>query len=148
MSGHEDGRTAGRFPRHRPGTVLLAACGVCAVLAAVTVLLVPGAAPGPAPSAGQTGHGAPGTPPPARTAPLLAVPVTGAPAEAVTDAAAAVKARSAATGVCDLAEPPRFDDPGNPDRITNRDCGTVDDQGRLRSHDPWIDDQLLAAQGG
>lgn len=45
---------------------------------------------------------------------------------------------------CDLAAPPEFGNPATPDEITNRACGYVDDAGRLRSFDPWIDGQLLA----
>jgi hypothetical protein len=45
---------------------------------------------------------------------------------------------------CDLQSPPEFGDPANPDTITNRACSYVDDQGRERSLDPWIDGQLLA----
>ena len=48
---------------------------------------------------------------------------------------------------CDLQSPPEFGDPANPDEITNRACGYVDDQGRQRSFDPWIDGQLLDAEG-
>ncbi|TCK23036.1 hypothetical protein EV378_7047 [Pseudonocardia endophytica] len=55
--------------------------------------------------------------------------------------------RSAGAGVCDLDGPPRFDDPAHPDEITNRDCGYVDGRGRERSHDPWIDGQLLSSYG-
>ena len=53
----------------------------------------------------------------------------------------------AGSGVCDLEGPPRFDDPDHPNWITNRDCGYVDDQGRDRSRDPWIDGQMLSAGG-
>lgn len=45
---------------------------------------------------------------------------------------------------CDLAAPPEFGNPASPDEITNRACGYVDETGRLRSFDPWIDGQLLA----
>jgi hypothetical protein len=45
---------------------------------------------------------------------------------------------------CDLQSPPEFGDPANPDTITNRACAYVDDLGRERSLDPWIDGQLLA----
>ena len=48
---------------------------------------------------------------------------------------------------CDLQSPPRFTDPANPDTITNRACSYVDDLGRERSFDPWIDGQLLHAGG-
>lgn len=57
------------------------------------------------------------------------------------------KARSAGAATCDLEGPPRFDDPAHPNEITNRDCGYVDGQGRERSHDPWIDGQLLSSYG-
>ncbi|MFR9801336.1 hypothetical protein ACL02T_03415 [Pseudonocardia sp. RS010] len=62
----------------------------------------------------------------------LTVTVTGAPAPLYT---------------CDLQSPPEFGDPANPDTITNRACGYVDDQGRQRSFDPWIDGQLRDAAG-
>ncbi|MFC5952319.1 hypothetical protein ACFQH9_29045 [Pseudonocardia lutea] len=62
----------------------------------------------------------------------LTVTITGAPAPLYT---------------CDLQSPPEFGDPANPDEITNRACGYVDDQGRQRSFDPWIDGQLRDAEG-
>lgn len=47
---------------------------------------------------------------------------------------------------CDVGSAPKFDDPANPNEITNKDCGYTDSQGNSRSHDPWIDDQLQDAQ--
>ena len=47
--------------------------------------------------------------------------------------------------VCDLSGPPEFGDPARPNVITNRNCGYTDSQGRERSRDRWIDDQLLEA---
>ena len=47
--------------------------------------------------------------------------------------------------VCDLSGSPEFGDPSRPNLITNRNCGYVDSQGRERSRDRWIDDQLLDA---
>ncbi|MCW2717599.1 hypothetical protein [Pseudonocardia sp.] len=44
---------------------------------------------------------------------------------------------------CDVSGPPEFGDPAHPNDITNKACGYVDGQGRQRSHDPWIDGQLL-----
>ncbi len=49
------------------------------------------------------------------------------------------------SAICDLSAPPVFGDPAHPNVITNRDCGYTDSQGRARSQDPWIDDQLTAA---
>jgi hypothetical protein len=69
----------------------------------------------------------------------LAAPVA-APAAVSTPVA------PAPTTTCDLDGPPVFGDPAHPDEITNRDCGYVDAQGRQRSHDAWIDDQLTAVR--
>jgi len=84
-----------------------------------------------------------------RTGPLLDLPATDSAALAADDAvrAAAGRTPSAPATGCDLDGPPRFDDPAEPNRITNRDCGYLDEQGRERSHDPWIDGQLLDAAG-
>ncbi|WP_026204451.1 hypothetical protein [Actinomycetospora chiangmaiensis] len=66
-------------------------------------------------------------------------PVTGKQPTTTTRATATATGASTA---CDLSGPPVFGDPAHPDEITNRDCGYVDGQGRQRSHDAWIDDQL------
>ncbi|WP_181782776.1 hypothetical protein [Pseudonocardia pini] len=68
-----------------------------------------------------------------------------------TDEAAAAPLTVTVTGptaplyTCDLQSPPAFTDPAEPDTITNRACSYVDDLGRERSFDPWIDGQLLHA---
>ncbi|MEJ8280813.1 hypothetical protein [Pseudonocardia spirodelae] len=140
------GRHRARRPARRRSlreTVLLAAPVVAAVAAAATVVgvvataglsadRVPAAAGGTAPVAGAV-LAVP--PPAARTVPL---PATGPS----TAAARAVGAALLAARICDLDGPPRFDDPADPDRITNRECGRTDAQGRTRSADPWIDAQL------
>jgi hypothetical protein len=84
----------------------------------------------------------------------MAVLATGAGAALSTaDEAAAAPLTVTVTGptaplyTCDLQSPPRFTDPANPDTITNRACSYVDDLGRERSFDPWIDGQLLQAAG-
>ena len=91
-----------------------------------------------------------------RMGPVIELPTPDAAATAVADAARAADVRTArdrmaapqtgGSGVCDLAGPPRFDDPDRPNVITNRDCGRIDEQGRERSLDPWVDGQLLDAQ--
>ncbi|MEV0083136.1 hypothetical protein [Saccharopolyspora sp. NPDC050642] len=47
---------------------------------------------------------------------------------------------------CEPDAAPRFDDPDNPNAITNKACGSVDGNGTARSADPWIDDQLTATR--
>jgi hypothetical protein len=54
-----------------------------------------------------------------------------------------VKKKATVTYTCDVSGPPKFGDPAHPNNITNKACGYVDGQGRQRSHDPWIDGQLL-----
>ncbi|GLZ51605.1 hypothetical protein [Actinomycetospora sp. NBRC 106378] len=68
-----------------------------------------------------------------------------APAVAPAAPVAAPAAPLAVTTTCDLSGPPVFGDPAHPDEITNRACGWTDAQGRERSGDAWIDDQLRAA---
>jgi hypothetical protein len=51
------------------------------------------------------------------------------------------------TGTVYTCEPdatPRFEDPAEPDTITNKACGYTDENGHARSLDPWVDGQLLA----
>jgi hypothetical protein len=82
-----------------------------------------------------------------------AVLATGAGAALAADRADAAPLTVTVTGppaplyTCDLQAPPRFEDPANPDTITNRACGYTDDQGRQRSFDPWIDGQLSHTGG-
>ena len=71
---------------------------------------------------------------------LQAAPAPVVPAFPTTAAVAPVVAP-----VCDLSGPPEFGDPSRPNVITNRNCGYVDSEGRERSRDRWIDDQLLDA---
>ncbi|MBC3192015.1 hypothetical protein H7X46_13160 [Pseudonocardia sp. C8] len=137
--------------------VVAAVAAVVAVVALVagSDLLAPGAPP-PTIAAGAAVVAAP----PPRTAPVLELPESGPAATAAADAARAVAERAErdqqaeqnqrgrGTGTCDLTGPARFDDPERPHEITNKDCGYVDAQGRERSLDPWLDGQLLAAQGG
>lgn len=87
---------------------------------------------------------------PAAVTPVVA-PVPATTAAPRTSSAAVKSATSKATSpkksapVCDLSGPPEFGDPAHPNVITNRNCGYVDSQGRERSRDRWIDDQLLDA---
>jgi hypothetical protein len=76
------------------------------------------------------------------TAASAFVPLPGAHAEPLT---LTITGPAAPAYTCDLQSPPEFGDPANPDTITNRACSYVDDQGRQRSFDPWIDGQLLHA---
>ncbi|MCW0214771.1 MAG: hypothetical protein OJJ54_15545 [Pseudonocardia sp.] len=52
------------------------------------------------------------------------------------------------TYTCEPGAVPRFEDPAEPDTITNKACGYVDGNGNARSLDPWIDGQLIAALAG
>ncbi|OLL71978.1 hypothetical protein Ae168Ps1_0351 [Pseudonocardia sp. Ae168_Ps1] len=154
---------------------LVAAVGVVATVVAVVTaggLLAERGADAPRSGPGTAALSAPLRP---RTAPPITLPAAGGAADAAAAAARAATDRASGdtaeddgtddgtaegdadpgtagggtgTGVCDLDGPPRFDDPQNPEMITNRDCGYVDDQGRERSRDPWIDDQLRQMQDG
>lgn len=87
------------------------------------------------------------------TAPAAVTPVIGpVPTTSVPPASAAAMPSTTKKStmkrpapVCDLPGPPEFGDPARPNVITNRNCGYVDLQGRERSRDRWIDDQLLDA---
>jgi hypothetical protein len=57
-------------------------------------------------------------------------------------APAPVKQKATVTYTCDVSGP-RARRSSAPNDITNKACGYVDGQGRKRSHDPWIDGQLL-----
>lgn len=46
---------------------------------------------------------------------------------------------------CDLSGLPHLGPFADSDEIVDRDCGVTDDQGRQRSQDGWIDDQLLSS---
>ena len=48
---------------------------------------------------------------------------------------------------CTLAGLPLMGGSADPDEIVGRDCGLVDLLGKQRSSDPWLDGQLLSAQG-
>ncbi|BBG02241.1 MULTISPECIES: hypothetical protein [Pseudonocardia] len=124
---------------------------IAAVVAVVAVIVGSGALDRGTASLTQQASGAVPVAAAPRTAPVLELPATDAVATAAGDAlrAAARQDRPAPGPVagCDLDGPPRFDDPADPNRITDRDCGYRDDQGRERSRDPWIDAQLLDAAG-
>jgi hypothetical protein len=72
----------------------------------------------------------------------------GAADSAVDDATPATVVRTVVpTGTVYTCEPdatPRFEDPAEPDTITNKACGYTDENGHARSLDPWVDGQLLA----
>lgn len=61
-------------------------------------------------------------------------------------APAAARAPEPGALTCEPYAAPRFDDPNNPNTITNKACGSVDGNGNARSADPWIDDQLTATR--
>ncbi|HEV7470814.1 MAG: hypothetical protein JWP64_5259 [Pseudonocardia sp.] len=72
----------------------------------------------------------------------------GATDRAIEDAAPATVVRTVAPAdtvyTCEPDATPRFEDPAEPDTITNKACGYTDENGRARSLDPWVDGQLLA----
>ncbi|MBP2368256.1 hypothetical protein [Pseudonocardia parietis] len=161
MSGRHRAPRVRRTPlRHTVIAALPAVVAVAAVLTVVAVVvgsgLLTAGAPAPLPAGAPAADATALAAPAARTAPLLRLPAPDAAPSAAADAARAAgeladrarSAQSVSPGVCDLDGPPRFDDPERPNVITNRDCGYVDEQGRERSRNPWIDGQLLAAQGG
>ncbi len=47
---------------------------------------------------------------------------------------------------CEPTADARFDNPANPNELTNKSCGYTDTAGQERSNDPWIDDQLDQAR--
>lgn len=73
---------------------------------------------------------------------------SGATDRAVEDAAPATVVRTVApvdtVYTCEPDATPRFEDPAEPDTITNKACGYTDENGHARSLDPWVDGQLLA----
>ncbi|MEU6701211.1 hypothetical protein [Pseudonocardia sp. NPDC046786] len=154
MGGRHRARRVRRAPTRRallealPVVVAMAAAVVALVAVVVGGGLLTG---GGAPSLTQrAGVGAPAVLVP-RAAPVLHLPATDAVATAAGDAVRAAARQDtrgpAAAAGCDLDGPPRFDAPADPHRITNRACGYLDQQGRERSHDPWIDGQLLDGTG-
>ena len=82
---------------------------------------------------------------PAAVAPVVAPVATTSVRPSSTAPAMATSTTKRPAPVCDLSGPPEFGDPARPNVITNRNCGYVDSQGRERSRDRWIDDQLLDA---
>lgn len=90
----------------------------------------------------------PASPAPTSTAPTKSRstrPTTSRPTTTRKPATTSRHRPTSHTSTCDLSGPPVFGDPAHPNLITNRDCGYTDTRGRSRSHDPWIDGQLLDA---